>query len=45
MNEFETFGVGFGNNQGQTTIRVLEERKNRIEMANLKPTQIDHPKI
>lgn len=30
MNEFEMFTVGFGNDQGQTTAVVLQEKRKKI---------------
>jgi len=45
MNELETFSIGLGNDAGETSVVILHEKKNRIEIANLKPSQIDHPQI
>ncbi len=37
--------MGFGNERGQTTLVMLQEKKNRIEIANLKAAQLENPKI
>lgn len=45
MNQLDTFSIGFGNTSGQTVKVLLQEKKNIIEISNMKATHVEAPKI
>lgn len=45
MNSFESFVIGFSNDQGETSQVLLQEKVSKIEIVNLRATQVENPNI